>query len=255
MPVEELAKHLRAVLAEAQGWVPADVVHFELTQRLNGPVADAHFDAARDWLLDRDLAAQNGANLRYSEHDCLERDTYGPLVGLLMSNAVLSQLHLSAGHVIIEPTHEGGANGTGQWSRPDFTIATIRQWQYDPQRHLDLIAFEVKNRQGSNVAAVFEALAHQRFAHYACVVLPSLTTTVATEMNRSAAIEGACKTHGIGLFLFDLIRHPIGGRQITNLRIKIAPERRATDPNSVERFINDRFSPANREALRAMAQQ
>ena len=48
------------------------------------------------------------------------------------------------------------AGSEGRYSRPDITLAAIRAWKYDPKRTLEVYSFEVKNRKGSNVPAVYE---------------------------------------------------------------------------------------------------
>jgi hypothetical protein len=255
MPVEELATRLREILAEANGAIPRPHAHFMLAERLQAPVAEPDFEAASQWLADRHRAAVGPALIQYADHDCPELDLYSFIEHEITQAEFRASLGLQSESTIIERTHIGGAQSTGQWSRPDFTLATIRRWTYDPQKRLDIIALEAKCRSGVNVAAVFESLAHTRFAHYACVVLPRPTRGQHSDADRWAAIRAACSAHGIGLLAFDLEYRPIDGTHVGGWQMEIAPERHSPDPQMAQKFIEDRFTPAHKDQLARLASQ
>ena len=58
---------------------------------------------------------------------------------------------------------------------PDFTLAVIKSWRFDPRRSLEVYSIEVKRRSGTSVASVYEAVAHGRFAHHPYLVCPGST--------------------------------------------------------------------------------
>jgi hypothetical protein len=95
--------------------------------------------------------------------------------------------------------HQGRRETGGKWSRPDITLASYNTYPFVPGKHFDVYTFEVKTYDQLDVTAVYEALAHQRAAHYSYVF-------IAVPDDRFEAIEAtldAVRTeadeHGVGL--------------------------------------------------------
>lgn len=216
------------------------------TMRAAGrPIAEQQYRDALTLLQARRLITISGQDVRRSEPDFPERELEPPVEAFLASDPAFNQLRLDRDFTVWQRTARGGRAGTGTWSRPDFTIATIRRRKYDPVRHLDLIAFELKNLAGSTVVAVHEALAHTRFAHYAFLVCPTSVLNVGVQ----AAIRDSCAQHGIGLLTFDLSVGKGERPMLRNFRIEVEARRQSPEPELVDNYIDDRFDEGNRERL------
>ena len=120
--------------------------------------------------------------------------------------------------------------------------------KYDPLRHLDLVTFELKNLAGTNLVAVYEALAHTRFAHYSYLVCPRSRCRPA----QNQEIHDACATHKLGLIFFE-IPTQIFPPRTENFEIVLMPDRRTPDPFIVEEFIDARMTEENKEKLQELA--
>jgi hypothetical protein len=197
----------------------------------------------------RRLLSITGEKVKRSEPDFPERDLEAGIETFISSEQAVTHLRLERGSTIWQKTARGGRAGTGTWSRPDFTIATIRKRKYDPVRHLDLIALELKNVAGSSVVAVHEALAHTRFAHYAYLVCPR------SHLNASVqrAVRESCSQHGIGLLSFDLSVGSGNSPAFSAFRFEVDPRRQAPEPELVDNYIDDRFDVESQERLSSIA--
>ncbi len=193
----------------------------------------------------RRLITLTANDARRSEPDFPERDLEEPVEAFIASDTAFSQLGLNRDFTVWQKTARGGRAGTGTWSRPDFTVATIRRRKYDPVRHLDLIAFELKNLAGSTVVAVHEALAHTRFAHYAFLVCPRSVLNASVQ----SAIQDSCAQHGIGLLTFDLSVGKAERPLLKGFEIEVDPRRQSPEPELVDSYIDDRFDEENRGRL------
>ncbi len=205
-------------------------------------------DALR-WLEVRDLVSRDGDKVWLSEPDRRELELYGALEGLLKSSLLLERIGVSGNEYVFQKTALGGVRGDGPLTRPDFTVAAIRSWRFDPQRTLEVFSFEVKNRAGASIPAVYEAVAHGRFAHYPYLVCPRSRLNDAT----NEAMVTACVREGIGLVFFDIVVPGDGGFVIECLEVVQEAERRAPDPVLVQRHLESRLSRENCMSLEAYA--
>lgn len=155
-------------------------------------------------------------------------------------------LRIVAAEMVSHRTARGGARDTGLFSRPDFTLATVRRLTYDPLRRLDVITFELKNNSGATLIAVHEALAHTRFAHYSFVVCPR------SRLRPSEVLREACAQHGIGLIMFDILG-PSSPPRISVPSLEVKPRRMTPDPFAVEDFLIQRFPPDTLGRLKDIA--
>jgi len=243
--VEELERIVLEVLSDGSARRLSELE--TLTMRALGkPIKDETvYKDAIAALQSRRLVTLTGQEVRRSEPDFPERDLEPPVEAYLASDAAFAQLGFNRDFTVWQKTARGGRAGTGTWSRPDFTIATIRRRKYDPVRHLDLVAFELKNLAGSTVVAVHEALAHTRFAHYAFLVCPRSALNAGVQ----SAIRDSCAQHGIGLLTFDL---GVGREQTPALKgfnIEVDARRKSPEPDLVDSYIDDRFDEENRGRL------
>ena len=150
---------------------------------------------------------------------------------------------------MLQNTSRGGALGEGRLTRPDFTLAAVRRWRFDPVTTLDVYSFEVKNRAGSSVAAVYEALAHGRFVNYPYLVCPR--SLFDESLNR--ALKSTCEREGVGLFLFDIEVTQPRDYSVTNVSLHVRAERGAPDPFETEKFLDNRLNEPNKVRLQQLA--
>mgnify|MGYP003627703695 FL=1 len=246
--MEELEQIVLEVLAQKSG---VQVKELEtLTMRALGrPIDSSAYKDALSSLQARKLLSLSGSDIRRTEPDFPERLLETPVEQFLSSKDAFSYLRLEADFTVWQRTARGGRAGTGIWSRPDFTIATIRRRKYDPVRHLDLIALELKNLAGSTVVAVHEALAHARFAHYAYLVCPRSVMTVGIH----TAIEDSCLQHGVGLITFETSVGPNDTPSLTNFEFEVDARRQSPEPDAVDNYIDDRLDDENRARLMKIA--
>jgi hypothetical protein len=214
---------------------------------LGGPVDDEYQAALAD--LEQVMQiARDGQMIRRSEPDFPEQRLEAPAQAWLFSDESFSALRLNRPYTVCQKTAVGGRQGSGIWSRPDFTIATIRRRKYDPFRHLDVLAFELKNLAGAQVVAVHEALAHTRFAHYAYLLCPRSKQ----QADKQKIIAQSCAEHGIGLVTFE-IEVATNAPHLTGWRIDITPSRKTLDPDLVDQFLDDRLNADNKQRLLSIA--
>lgn len=246
--MDHLEQIVLDILADRSGWTPGSL-HTRASQEFGQPVKREQFEAVLQGLAGRLLIVATPREVRRCEPDFPENSLEDDVERFLLSPQALRHLRLESAYTIAQRTARGGRAGTGIWSRPDFTIATIRRRKYDPVRHLDLIAFELKNLAGSTVVAVHEALAHTRFAHYAYLVCPRSELSAGVQL----AIQDACTRHGVGLIRFDLTAGNDDGPQLTNFEFEVEARRKTPEPDQVDSYIDDRLSEANRQSLLRIA--
>lgn len=220
-----------------------------LTAKANQLLSTQAVEDALRWLSVRELVTRDGDQVWLSEPDRRELDLYGKLEGRLNSNALLERIGVSGSEYVFQNTALGGARGDGPLTRPDFTLAAIRSWRFDPQRTLEVFSFEVKNRAGATIPAVYEAVAHGRFVHYPYLVCPR------SQLDEAAneALRTACVRERIGLILFDIVVPGEGDFNIERLEVAHEAERRAPDPVLVQRHLERRLSLENCMTLEAYA--
>ena len=211
-------------------------------------ISRSDFSEALSSLEEAGLVAVQGRQMKLVEFDAPEKELYDPLEEALNEQGFLNQIRVSKPQSVFHRTAYGGAIGSGQFSRPDFTLATIRQFAFDPASYLDVVTFEVKNLAGTNLLAVHEALAHARFGHYSFVVIPksSLDPSI-VEMTKQH-----CTEHGLGLITFRIKAvEPVV--QISDLKVIVHAVRNLPDPHRVERFLTERLPPEKQETLKQLA--
>jgi hypothetical protein len=235
-------------LAPIQGSVPWQVLHLDCARKLGQAIGDEDFKAALNALnLSGDVRWDENRVSR-TEPDFAEGELENAIEIYLDGTWLREKLRLEPSNTVFHRTARGGTRDTGLFSRPDFTIATIRRLKYDPLRHLDVITFELKNLAGATLMAVHEALAHTRFAHYSFLVCPRSRLIA----SNASELRDACARHGIGLIMFEFVnatRPP----KIKNVELELYPLRKSPDPYDVEAFVDDRLPDNAKQTLAALA--
>ena len=181
----------------------------------------------------RELVIYQGGKVWLKEPDRPERDLYPGLESQFGDSQFLNRIGIKGEEYVFQKTADGGVRD-GRLTRPDFTLAAIRSWKFDPQRTLDVYSFEVKNRAGTSTASVYEAVAHGRMVHYPYLACPRshLDSSLNEEMRTASAREG------IGLILFDIVVFRVGEFRVEGLELIGKAERRYPDPALVERLCS-----------------
>ena len=242
--MEELERIVLEVLSDGNVRKLGEL-EVQTMRRFGNRIDETQYREALTELQARRLVTVTGQDVRRSEPDFRELELEPHFEAYLSSEHAFARLGLDRAFTVWQRTARGGRAGTGTWSRPDFTIATIRRRKYDPVRHLDLIAFELKNLAGSTVVAVHEALAHTRFAHYAFLVCPRSVLNASVQ----SAIRDSCAQHGIGLLTFDLSVGKGERPLLKGFEIEVDPRRQSPEPELVDSYIDDRFDEENRGRL------
>lgn len=167
----------------------------------------------------------------------------------LQSAACCKELKIEPARTVLRKTAREGARDTGKFSKPDFTIATVRKLKYDPLRYLDVLTFELKTAAGATLAGVHEALAHTRFAHYAYLVCPRTRVSE----SRKFELREECGRHGVGLMTFDLALRYDKKPDLFNFAVEIKPLRKAPDPFDVEAFLEHKLEDGQLKKLEEIA--
>lgn len=207
------------------------------------------FASSLDSLRKRRLVESDGKSWWRIEPDFEEILLERAVEGFLEAPATLASLRLKSDSYVVQNTTTARVSGGGRWSRPDFTIAAVRRFKYDPRRYLDVYSFELKNRRGADVTAAHEALAHTRFSHYAYLVCPRSSLSP----EGTTLIQQSCAAHGIGFITFDLQASDNDEPILSDFRFDASPSRRAPDPDDIDSLLDERLSAVNRARLLALA--
>lgn len=230
--------------------VSEGVLQTQTMRALGHKLDPSRFSEALRALADKHLISIKSGDVRLKEPDFPENSLEPPIEAWLGSKEFFGMLGLDAAHTVWQTTARGGQAGTGIWSRPDFSVATIRRRKYDPVRHLDLFAIELKNLAGTSVVSVHEALAHTRFAHYAYLLCPRSKI----EPQRLDVIEEACSQHGVGLITFSIDIQGTDRPCVRDFDFAIAARRKSPEPSDIDNYIDARFDPDNCARLLRLAE-
>lgn len=162
-----------------------------------------------------------------------EADLYDPLERVLRESWAREQ---KFGQYHVENTARQGRRDTGgTWTRPDLVVASLTTFLYVPDKHFDIVTFEVKDRSGLDVTAVYEALAHHR-ASTRSYVLPHIPNAPPEDDRYLSRIEEEAGRHGIGFI--------VAGTpdDWDTWEERVEATYRAPSPETLNNFINLQFS-------------
>ena len=138
----------------------------------------------------------------------------------------------------VEQTADQGSRSTGgKFTRPDFVVAGVRQYEYTPWKTRDLETFELK-LSNCKIDAVFETAAHSRCAtrsHLAIVRDEDGPND--QDLDR---IASECQRLGLGLVLIDDPETPDAWDY------RVEPLRQEPDPEALESFVKTQVSGKER---------
>lgn len=144
----------------------------------------------------------------------------------------------------IEETARKDSKIAGLWTRPDFTLVAHKRFPWTIGHEFDVVTFEVKRPDTSNVLAVFEALSHASAATRAYVVFPiDLDYWNKNDPLQAARVKDECSRHGVGLILVENIYI-----DPTPLHL-IKAQKREIDHEKCSDFLSAVMSDSGKEAI------
>ena len=219
-----------------------------LNKSLHRNVTKAEIDAAMAQLRDLERVDSERGVHYLTEPDRPELDLYAPLEAAFQVSGVFAALGIDRHEWVFQKTATSGVRSAGRLSMPDFTLAAIRSWRFDPRRSLEVYSFEVKRRAGTSLASVYEAVAHGRFIHHPYLVCPRSVL----EPLQNAQLKTACAREGVGLIFFDIVVDPFKNFRLERLEVIEKAVRRTPDPQEVEAYLSKRLTAANCLALESI---
>ena len=172
----------------------------------------------RNWLslsdLDVDQALEFGVRNKHLKKE--EYNFYKILGGLTLTEerfypaieiglrALWSVEGYESNEFYLERTARKDSKIAGPWTRPDFTIISHKKFPWTIGFGFDVVTFEIKRPDTSNVLAVFEALSHLTAATRSYVVFPmNEKDWMASDAQQASRVRDECSKHGIGLILIE----------------------------------------------------
>ncbi len=233
-----IQRHLPAV-----GSILVSELEHLVARDIAAPIDRELFDEA----LKRESSADEyrAGRVRMVEPDLPEANLMSRVEAYLNSEDALSTLRAPRDATIVEDTSRTGSAGMGEYSRPDFVMATVRRFRYDPASYLDLTSFELKNRRGSDLRGVHETLAHARYAHFSYYIIPRSRL----RPEQTDGLIRACSAYDLGVITFTIGQN----QSVGHFRVEQYAKRRSIDPYIVENFIDNQLSQSARQSLIAIA--
>lgn len=242
MSVEVYLNLIRRLLP-VEGSMSVSELELKVARAHGQPIESELFEQALQLEVTAEIYREG--RVKFTEPDLSEAELMARLHFFLKSDAAMLALKSRQDSTVLEDTAATGARNTGEYSRPDFVMATIRKFNYDPHRYLDVITFELKNRAGANLRGVHETLAHTRFANYSFYVFPRSRI----RPQETESLINACSNYGLGSITFTIGQN----HNVSHFRFERFPVRQNADPYTVETFLEDRLSEAGRTRLRELA--
>ncbi len=121
-------------------------------------------------------------------------------------------------------------------------MASVSLFHYSPTPHFDLFAFELKMEDGCGAPAVMQAASYSEFSHhtYVGIYLPEGSSAI---RNLSTMIARA-QPHGVGIIK---ISDPFNDN---GHEILMEATRNTPHPGQIDKFIEERFTVPNKNALK-----
>lgn len=170
-----------------------------------------------------------------------EHELYNPIASVLRTHWSKEQ---GFDNYLVEVTAKQGSRSTGgKWSRPDMTAVGYKTFPYVPGRFLEVITFEVKPTSTTDVAAVYEALAHRRAATRAYVIthMPADKRSLYDSVINAVCEEA--KKFGVGVIVAE------DPANFDAWDLMLDAERFEPDPDKLNEFIAQQTSDQLKEQI------
>lgn len=257
----ELFAGILALLPEDGTPVLNRVMRVMLARRLECPIGDEEFFAARDqlfaagkvgrlrgqggqiFLTQPDVALSQPAKQKETKDAWSEAALMKPLRRFLEGPFRVSLDLPKSGACIVQDTSVLGPH-KGKWARPDFILVSAMRFKLLPGAQVDLHSFELKTESGGGVLAIHEALAQTRFTHFGHFVWHLPNGSKSEPMLDDIATH--CEEHGIGLIR---MRTPERTVEPDGCEVLIDPRRKPTLGSVVDGFLESRLSAKQKSTL------
>ncbi len=132
----------------------------------------------------------------------------------------------------VEETAHKDSKIAGRWTRPDLTLVSFKKFPWTIGSEFDVVTFEVKRPDSSDVLATFEALSHSSAATKSYVVF-TLSKKKWAKMNRAQAdrVIEECSRLGVGLIF---VENPLDDAKVVH---ELPAERREIDHSKCSSFL------------------
>lgn len=174
--------------------------------------------------------------------DKQESDLYEPAATVLRSEWAKD---FAIEEYFVQVTAKQGRRETGgTWTRPDIILVSVTTYQFLLGKFVDVVTFELKDKDNFNITAIYEALAHRR-AGTRAYVLARLPPSIRKDLDEAIEdISEEAKRHGVGLIIAgDIERYDTWD-------FVVQGERREPDPAELDDFIERQVSEDNKKRLR-----
>jgi len=139
---------------------------------------------------------------------------------------------------------QGRGGEGGRWTRPDLVFIAVRQYEYVPDKTLELVSFEVKRKNEYSIDGCFQTAAHSKFAHRSYLVI-QYGKEEDLDTNAFVRLEQECQRFQVGLIVFTDENKP------DTFKTLVECERKSPDPAEVDRFIASQLVNAvNKEQIK-----
>ena len=133
-------------------------------------------------------------------------------------------------------------NKLGKWSRPDLVSVEVNRLDFLPQRNVQVKTFEIKRVDDTELSSVYEAAAHQRWAHYSYLIIE--VSNKESKLPEDLIIETS--RLGVGLMkAYPTLETP--GYKLEKL---IEPQRQNPEPKQLNELLRDFFKDDEVETKR-----
>jgi hypothetical protein len=129
----------------------------------------------------------------------------------------------------------------GHWSRPDLATIAYRRGVFTPAWEASIYSFEVKCQSTVDQAAVYEAVAHTRFAHYSYLLWQEQNMPSAERWR----IVDLCREFGIGAITAE------DPNDVNTYRLRAKPRRNQITISETDNFIRERFPQELQSEIKA----
>ena len=171
-----------------------------------------------------------------------EQAIYHPLIQFLY---LFGAEHFRPRHgtvqIFAEDISQVPAQQAGMWTRPDVAAVCVTRAKFAPSKTLNLMSFEVKSYDGTDISSVHQALAQARFVNNSYLVW-NRPFCVCDDDNYKA-IRLSCETHGIGLVV---VHDP---DNLRTFEFRVAPKRYEISPDALDEFVETRFSQRTKQTI------
>lgn len=159
----------------------------------------------------------------------------------VITNYWVKDNNLDPHKTLVEITaHQGHKHG--KWTRPDITVVTVRSYPFVPSKILEVISFEIKPANDTDVKGVFETASHARYAHksYLAIHMPRYVKLSDTAQLR---LQEECERFGLGLIFFEK------PKDWTTYDIIVEPKRQNPAPEDTNSFISQQMSKRSQDEI------